>query len=247
MKILRLTLFLACIGLISAGVLLAQEHKPAEPSHPAQAHEPEDPNEAADQALAHASNTAGEGEAHEAGGEHDKFKYSPTVRKLANLLHVDYKLAYWMFLIINFAIVFGAIFWVSKSRVPAAFRARTASIQKGLEEARKASEDANRRLSDVESRLQRLDSEIASMKAQAESDGLAEEGRIRTATEQDARKVVELAEQEIASAGNSARRELKAYAAELAVAIAEKKVHLDRQTDEALVRNFVSGLGKDGQ
>ena len=95
--------------------------------------------------------------------------------------------------------------------------------------------------------MQRLDSEIASMKAQAESDARAEEERIRTATEQDARKVVELAEQEIAAAGNTARRELKAYAAELAVAIAEKKVHLDLQTDEALVRSFVSGLGKDGQ
>jgi F-type H+-transporting ATPase subunit b len=242
----RLVLFLAFIALLSACALFAQQHQPAEPSHPAQSHDVTDPNEAADQVLAHASNQAGEGEAHE-GGEHDKFKYSPVVRKFANLLHVDYKLAYWVFLITNFAIVFGAIFWISKSRVPAAFRARTASIQKGLEEARKASEDANRRLSDVESRLQRLDSEIASMKAQAESDAHAEEERIRTTTEQDARKVVELAEQEIVAAGNTARRELKAYAAELAVAIAEKKVHVDRQTDEALVRSFVSGLGKDGQ
>ena len=243
----RLISFLVFIALLSACALFAQQHQPAEPSHPAQSHEVTDPNEAADQALTHASNQAGEGEAHEEGGEHDKFKYSPVVRKLANLLHVDYKLAYWIFLITNFAIVFGTIFWISKSRVPAAFRARTASIQKGLEEARKASEDANRRLSDVESRLQRLDSEIASMKAQAESDAHAEDERIRTATEQDTRKVVELAEQEIVAAGNTARRELKAYAAELAVNIAEKKVHLDRQTDEALVRSFVSGLGKDGQ
>lgn len=241
----RPILFFIFIALLSVGALFAQQHQPAEPSHPAQTHEVTDPNQATDQALADASNEAGEG--HEEQNEHDKFKYSPVVRKLAQLLHIDFKLAYWFFLILNFGIVFGAIFWISKSRVPAAFRARTASIQKGLEEARKASEDANRRLSDVESRLQRLDSEIASMKAQAESDAHAEEERIRTATEQDARKVVELAEQEIAAAGNTARRELKAYAAELAIAIAEKKVHLDLQTDEALVRSFVSGLGKDGQ
>lgn len=236
---------LLLLTLISGAVLFSQERQqPPEPSHPAQTHEATNPNEVADQALAHASNEAGEG--HGEQNEHDKFKYSPVVRKLAQLLHIDFKIAYWFFLILNFAIVFGSIFWISKSRVPAAFRARTASIQKGLEEARKASEDANRRLSDVESRLHRLDSEIASMKAQAESDGLAEEERIRSTTERDARKVVELAEQEIAAAGNTARRELKAYAGELAVALAEKKVHLDRQTDEALVRSFVSGLGKDG-
>jgi F-type H+-transporting ATPase subunit b len=206
-----------------------------------------DPNHAPGQALAHASEqAAGEGEGHE-GGEHDQFKYSPVVRKLAQLLHVDYKVAYWIFVLLNFAIIFGAIGWISKSRVPAAFRSRTASIQKGMEEARRASEDANRRLAEVEARLKRLDTEIAAMKSQAESDAQAEEVRIRSSAEQDARKVVELAEQEIAASGNAARRELKAYAAELAVAIAEKKIHLDAKSDEALVRRFVTELGKDGQ
>jgi len=235
---------LLVLALICAGLVWAQEHQqPAQDSHPAESHT--NPNTAVGQSLAEASNEAAEGHGEES--EHDKFKYSPVVRKLASLLHIDFKVAYWFFLIINFAIVFGSIYWIAKSRVPAAFRARTASIQRGIEEARKASDEANRRLSDVESRLQRLDSEISSMKSQAEADAAAEEDRIRATTEQEARRVVDLAEQEIAAAGNAARRELKAYAAELAVNIAERKVHLDQSTDEALVRSFVSGLGKDGQ
>ena len=43
-----------------------------------------------------------------------------------------------------------------------------------------------------------------------------------------------------------ARRELKAYAATLAVNLAEKKIHVDPQTDEALVNSFVRELGGNG-
>ena len=55
------------------------------------------------------------------------------------------------------------------------------------------------------------------------------------------------AEQEIAAATNSARRELKAYAAELAVELAEKKIRVGQEADRELVRAFTSRLGKDGR
>jgi F0F1-type ATP synthase membrane subunit b/b' len=45
---------------------------------------------------------------------------------------------------------------------------------------------------------------------------------------------------------NAARRELKSYVAELAVDLAEKKIRVSQDTDEALVRTFTSQLGKDG-
>ena len=52
----------------------------------------------------------------------------------------------------------------------------------------------------------------------------------------------------------AARRELTAYAADLAVGLAQKQIHVDAATDQALVRNFAgelgvseaSGPGKDG-
>ena len=55
------------------------------------------------------------------------------------------------------------------------------------------------------------------------------------------------AESEIAAAAKSARRELRIYAAELAVELAKKEIKVDAQTDAALVRDFVSQLGKDGK
>jgi F0F1-type ATP synthase membrane subunit b/b' len=54
---------------------------------------------------------------------------------------------------------------------------------------------------------------------------------------------VESAQQEIAAAAKSARRELTAYAADLAVGLAQKQIHVDAATDQALVRRFAEELG----
>jgi len=40
--------------------------------------------------------------------------------------------------------------------------------------------------------------------------------------------------------------ELKAYVADLAVQLAEKKIRVSKDTDEALVRAFTAQMGKDG-
>ena len=44
-------------------------------------------------------------------------------------------------------------------------------------------------------------------------------------------------------AAKSARRELTAYAADLAVGLAQKQIRIDAATDQALVRNFAGELG----
>ena len=53
---------------------------------------------------------------------------------------------YWVFVFLNFAILAGFIYWASRTNLAQAFRARTATIQKGIEEARRASAEANARL-----------------------------------------------------------------------------------------------------
>ncbi len=116
-------------------------------------------------------------------------------------------------------------------------------IQKAMQEAQKASEDARRRLAEIESRLMKLDVEIGMMRDAAEKEAAAEEVRIKAAAEEDARKIVASAEQEIAAAAKAARRQLTAYAADLAVGLARKQIHVDAATDQALVRNFSGQLG----
>jgi F-type H+-transporting ATPase subunit b len=185
-------------------------------------------------------------ETREAASEDDQFKHSPSVQYLAKLTGLDLEHAYWVCVLLNFAVIAAAIFWLSKKNLPGLFRNRTASIQKAMEEARKASEDANRRLAEIEARLSKLDTEIGGMRAAAEKEAAAEEQRIQAAAAEDTRKIVVSAEQEIAAAAKSARRELTAYAADLAVSLAKKQIHLDAATDQALLRNFSQQLSATG-
>lgn len=187
-------------------------------------------------------------ETREAAGEDDtaQFKQSASVVWLSKLTGGNLQHAYWLAVLLNFAVIAALMIWAARKYLPGAFRARTAAIQKAMEEARRASEDANRRLSEIESRLSKLGDEIAAMKAAGEKDLAAEEARIKAAAEEDGRKIVESAEQEIAAFAKSARRDLTTYAADLAVSLAKKQIHVDANTDSSLVRSFADRLGGEG-
>jgi F-type H+-transporting ATPase subunit b len=164
---------------------------------------------------------------------------------IADHLGLSLPNAYLLCVLLNFAVIAIVIIWASRKYLPGAFKARTAAIQKAMQEAQKASEEARRRLADIELRLTKLDVEIGTMRNAAEKEAAAEEARIQAAVEEEKRKIVESAQQEIAAAAKAARRELTAYAADLAVGLAKKQIHVDAATDQALVRNFAAQLGTD--
>jgi F-type H+-transporting ATPase subunit b len=173
------------------------------------------------------------------------FKHSSSVRFVAKLTGLNITSAYWLCVIGNFSIIVVVIGWAAKKGLPTVFKNRTASIQKAMAEARAASEDANRRLSEIESRLSRLDSEISDMRNASEKEAAAEEERIKAATADEMQKVVQSAEQEIAAAAKNARRDLREYAANLVVSLAEKQIKVDPATDQALVQGFAKRLASD--
>src|SRR5262249_32465706 len=100
--------------------------------------------------------------------ETDALRNSPMVVWIAKHTGLSNNAAYWLCVILNFAIVFFSLALILRKTLPATFRSRTALIQQRIEEARKASEEARRRLSDVEGRLARLDVEIAEMRREAD-------------------------------------------------------------------------------
>ena len=244
----RLTLpfLLVCLG---AGVVVAQQAQPAPPaaqSQPsAQQAQPVNPDTAASNELSAESETAVHAaEGHE---EYSEFKYSKMVARLGRAIGIDAHGMYWVSLVINFAIL-ALFFWMLlKSRLPRMFRDRTTAIQKALKEAHDASAEAARRLADIETRLSKLDADVADIRAAAEREAAGEEERIRASAEEDKHKVVEAAESEIDAIARSARHDLKSFAASLAVDIAAHKIKVDDNTDQALVRQFIDHLGKDGQ
>lgn len=189
--------------------------------------------------LAHETREAAGEEADETA----EFKQSASVATIAKWTGMSLQHAYWLCVLSNFVVIAAVIFWASRKYLPGMFSARTAAIQKAMQAAQRASEEARRRLAEIESRLMKLDVEIGMMRDSAEKDAAAEEARIQAAAQADARKMVESAQQEIAAAAKAARRDLTAYAADLAVALAQKQIRVDAATDQALVRNFAGELG----
>jgi len=176
-----------------------------------------------------------------------EFKHSATVRWLAHATGLTPLTAYWVFVVLNFAIIAVLLVLIMKSKLPAAFRSRSESIRQGIAEARRASAEAQRRLGEIENRLAKLSSEIATMAAAADAEAQKEETRILGAVDEDKRKIVEAAQQEIDAATRLARTELRAYVSELAVALAEKRIQVSASTDQELVRTFLDQLDKNGQ
>jgi F-type H+-transporting ATPase subunit b len=174
--------------------------------------------------------------------EEAQFKESGSVKWLGKKIGLDPIQTYWASWILNFLVIAGLIVFALKTNLPGLFRERTAAIQKGMEEARRASAESAARLTDIESRLARLDTDIAEMRSKAEQDAAAEDERLRAATEEEKRKIIQNAEQEIAAAANAARRELKQFAAELAISLAEKKISVSDSADRVLVREFSTHL-----
>ncbi len=193
--------------------------------------------------LAHQSReAAGEGK-----DEMAEFKESASVQMIAKLTGLNLQQSYWLSVIFNFVVIAALILWAGRKFLPGIFRDRTNAIQKAMQEAQKASEEARVKLAEIESRLQKLDTEIAAMRDAAEKEGAAEEARIKAAALEDARKIVNSAEQEISAAAKAARRQLTSYAADLAVGLAQKQIRVDPATDQALVRNFAGQLGASSE
>jgi F-type H+-transporting ATPase subunit b len=183
-------------------------------------------------------------ESREAAGEGgaEEFKHSAPVRWISRNTGLSLETSYVLAMSVNFIAMAVLIVWLYKKNVPAMFRVRTAAIQKSLEEARQASADANHRLAEIEARLAKLDAEIGEMRAAAEKEAAAEEQRIKASAEEDARKIVDSIGQEITAAVKTARRDLTTYAADLAVSLARKQIHVDAKVDQNIVQYFARQL-----
>jgi F-type H+-transporting ATPase subunit b len=183
--------------------------------------------------------------------ENKEFLQSPSVKAIGSKLGLGTEQAATVFQVANFVVLALLVGWFLVKTLPGVFRGRNTAIQKDLVDARTATEEASLRLSGVEERLSRLDGQIAAMRAQAEKDSVADEQRIKASVEEEKKKILASAEQEIAAATTHAQRQIQQYAAELAIEQAAKKLVVSAETDRLLVQNFARRLtgddSKEGQ
>ena len=174
----------------------------------------------------------------------EQYRHSDVVKAIARFGHVSTETAAQIFEDVNSGVIVGAILIVLWKVLPAMFRRRSETLRRELTEAHAATEEANRRLAAVEARLSRLDREIEAIRQQAEKDGAEDEKRIHASLESERERIVSAAEQEIAAAQAAAQRDLKKFAADLAIDNAMRRIQLSAETDRTLVREFGAELSR---
>lgn len=175
----------------------------------------------------------------------EQYRHSSVVQAIARFAHVKTETAAQIFEDFNSGVLLVTIAFFLWKFLPKIFRNRGEKLQKELVEARLATEDANRRLAEVEARMLRLDSEIDSIRQQMEHDSIEDEKRIHAAMEAERERIVASAEQEIVATQAAVKRDLKKFAADLAIDNAMRRIQLSNDTDRALVREFGKSLGKN--
>lgn len=176
-----------------------------------------------------------------------QYRHSAVVQQIARMLHVSTETAALIFEDFNSAVLLIAIFGFLWKAVPKMFRQRSERLSKQLAEAHAVTEQANRRLAEVEAKLAKLDSEIDAIRQQVEKEAQEDERRIRASLEAERERIIASAEQEIGAAQSAAQRELKKFAADLAIDQAVRRIRLTAETDRALISEFGAKLGNGGK
>jgi len=145
---------------------------------------------------------------------------------------------------INLSILVGALAYLLRKPAADFFAQRSASIRTGLEEGRKALEASQAQLKAVEEKLKHLEEEIAEFKASAAREMEAERQRLKLAEAEAAEKIIQSARAQTDAATRAAKLELKMYAAQQAVELAEEIIRqrLDDAGRKKLVGDFLSAV-----
>jgi F-type H+-transporting ATPase subunit b len=169
--------------------------------------------------------------------------YPPAAESHPKEHHVESPLtAVWKWL--NFLILFGGLGWYLRKPLRGFLDSRARAIEEGLANARQAKELASTKLSEIETRLARLDQEIVHLKEQASREAEDERTRILESAKLEAQKILDLARREIDGLQKSARLELKAHLASLAVKLAEERLQRSVGPDEnkKIIQQFLQTL-----
>ena len=150
---------------------------------------------------------------------------------------------------INLSLLVGALAYLLRKPVAEFFSGRSASIRKGLDEGRKALETSQAQLKTVEEKLRHLEEEIAAFKASAGREMEAEGQRLELAEAQEVEKILQAARTQTEIALRAAKVELKSYAAEQAVQLAEAIIRgrLDEAGQKKLVGEFLADVERKNE
>lgn len=210
----------------AAALLLVPSPAPAQQDHAsAQA-----PGAAVSQPAGHAE--AGDAHAapgdHAAGGEHG----NPVVDLIARLL--------------NFGVLAGTLVYFLRSPLAGYLGSRAAGIRSGLANAAEIRRTAEADLVAIEAKMAALPSELEAIRKAGAVEVEAEEARVREAAARERVRLLDQARREIDWQLKLAQRDLTAHTADLAVAVAARRVRatITAEDQARLVDRYLRQLGR---
>ena len=146
----------------------------------------------------------------------------------------------------NLFLFVGALVFLLRRPIGASLVARRDTIRQELMRAQEERKAALLKLEEVEARLARLDAEVEIVRAQAKREAAAERENIARSTAEEARRLREQAQREIENAGKVARQNLRRYAAEQSIELAEGLIRRDIGADDdaRLMKDYIGDLGE---
>ncbi|MEZ5427231.1 MAG: ATP synthase F0 subunit B [Pyrinomonadaceae bacterium] len=149
----------------------------------------------------------------------------------------------WKFL--NLAIFIAVMYYLLKTPLSEAFKARREAIRADLIKAEEEKQAALVKLAAAETKLARLDSESKNVLEKAKQEAEAEKNRIAEQTDFAVSKMREQADSEVERRRKQVRNELRRFSAEESIRLAEEKIKkaMDAKKDAQLVKAGIKSIG----
>ncbi len=144
----------------------------------------------------------------------------------------------------NFLLLAGLLGYLIKKHGGPLLTSRSEQIRQNLEAGEKAKKEAEALAAGVQAKIANLDRDIAELRESAKADLDREAQRLRRDAETEMSRIEKHTEAEMVSLGKNARMELRQYAAELAMDLAETKVRgrMTPTVQSTLLDNFAGDM-----
>ncbi|NPV83291.1 MAG: ATP synthase F0 subunit B [Candidatus Aminicenantes bacterium] len=143
---------------------------------------------------------------------------------LAEEAQGHFNLATFLGQVLNFVILFGGLAYLLRKPLNEYLKDRIEQVAARLSQAEAMKQESLQKLEEARNRLNNLAGEIQVLKEQAREEAERERVAIRQEAEKEAERLRKLAREEIETMVRLSIRDLKAYAIDLSVSLAEKKI-----------------------
>ena len=145
--------------------------------------------------------------------------------------------------LVNLAIFLTILYLLLRKPTREFFRQRLTGVRETLDKAAREKQQATEKMAELDARLNRLDADLREIKTQSDRDAAAERARMDETVKRDIEKIREMAAREVEASKQVALADLRAFAATMAVDLAEQMIR--REMTPADDAKLVARVGEE--